>query len=146
MSLPAATGKLLRLSWTERALLAEAVVCLALARAAVVAFPFRWIAPLLGESKAETPANAAPGPAPARVAWAIGAAARRSPWRTKCLEQAIAAKAMLRRRGTPSTMYLGVVNKPFAAHAWLRVGAVNVVGGSRVDHYTVVASFADADR
>jgi hypothetical protein len=79
-----------------------------------------------------------------RVRWAIDAAARRTPWRSKCLEQAIAGKWMLRRRGIASTMYLGVVHNPFEAHAWLRVGRMNVTGGSRVDRYAVVATFAEA--
>jgi hypothetical protein len=84
-------------------------------------------------------------PASSRVAWAIGAAAGRVPWRAGCLEQAIAAKAMLRRRGIASTLYLGVTRDPVGAHAWLRVGDVNVTGGRDVARYAVVASFADVD-
>ena len=52
---------------------------------------------------------------------------------------------MLRRRGIPSTLYLGMTRDPVAAHAWLRVGDTNVTGGRDVERYAVVASFADVD-
>jgi hypothetical protein len=111
----------------------------------VIAVPFRVLAPRLGVPHAETPAMAGPDPASRRVAAAIAAASRRVPWRSDCLEQAIAAKAMLRRRGIASTLYLGMARDPVAAHAWLRVGDLNVTGGRDVARYAVVASFADVD-
>lgn len=135
-----------RLVSRDGARVAEAVACLALARIAVILLPFRVLAPRLGARHAETPATAGREPAPRGVAWAVAAAARRSPWRSGCLEQAIAAKAMLRRRGVESTLYLGVARDPLAAHAWLRVGDLNVTGGRDVSRYAVVASFTDTDR
>ena len=126
--------------------IAEALACLALARAAVVVLPFRLIAPRLGVRRAETPPVAGLPPASRGVAWAVAVAARRTPWRSECLEQAIAAKTMLRRRGIQSTLYLGVARDPVAAHAWLRVGELNVTGGHDVARYAVVASFADIER
>jgi hypothetical protein len=141
-----AASKLRRLSWADRGLLVEAVACLGVARLAVVALPFRAIAPHLGTHMAESPATDPPDPVARRVAWAIAAAGRRTPWRSKCLEQAIAGKMMLRRRGIASTMYLGVVRTPFESHAWLRVGELNVTGGAEVDRYAVLATFADAGR
>jgi hypothetical protein len=134
-----------RLLSRDGARVAEAVAYLALARVAVVALPFRMLARRLGIRHAETPAGAGVHPASSRVAWAIVAAARRAPWRAECLEQAIAAKAMLRRRGIASTLYLGMTQDPVAAHAWLRVGDMNVTGGRDVARYAVVASFADSD-
>ena len=134
-----------RLVSRDGAHVAEAIAYLALARVAVRVLPFRRLAPRLGVAHAETPAEPGPHPASRRVAWALSAAARRAPWRTECLEQAIAAKAMLRRRGIASTLYLGVARE-VAPHAWLRVGDVNVTGGSDVARYAVVASFADVDR
>lgn len=122
---------------------AEATAFLAVARLAVMALPFRLLAPRLGVAHAETPTVPSRDAVPLRVSWAVGAAARRVPWRSECLEQAIAAKAMLRRRGIASTLYLGMSRSPVAAHAWLRVGDVNVTGGRDVARYAVVASFAD---
>ena len=134
-----------RLLSRDGARAAEALAYLALARAAVIVLPFRVLSRRLGVRHAETPAAATSDPASRRVAWAIAAAARRAPWRTECLEQAVAAKAMLRRRGIPSTLYLGMARNPTAAHAWLRVGDLNVTGGRDVAQYAVVASFADLD-
>lgn len=130
----------------DGALAAEALAWLALARLAVVALPFRALARGLGARRAETPAEAPYPPAARRVAWAVAAAARRAPWRSQCLEQALAAKAMLRVRGVQSTLYLGVARAPTAAHAWVRVGEVNVTGGQDVSRYAVVASFAEMGR
>jgi hypothetical protein len=120
---------------------------LALARIAVLVLPFRVLARRLGVRHAETPATAGVDPASREIAWALAAAARRAPWRSECLEQAVAAKAMLRRRGIASTLYLGMVRDPDAtAHAWVRVGDTNITGGRDVARYAVVASFADLDR
>ncbi|HEX8054627.1 MAG TPA: lasso peptide biosynthesis B2 protein [Thermoleophilaceae bacterium] len=134
-----------RLLSRDGARVAEAVAYLALARVAVVVLPFRVLARRLGVRHAETPASATDNPGLGGIAWAIGAAARRAPWRSECLEQAIAAKAMLRRRGVASTLYLGMARDPVGAHAWVRVGDVNVTGGRDVARYAVVASFADVD-
>ena len=60
-----------------------------------------------------------------------------------CLPQAVGAQRMLRRRGIPSTLYLGI--NPAAgydAHAWVRVGNLIVTGGPRPDQFAVVSSFA----
>lgn len=139
-------NRLRRLGSREGLQVAEAVVCLALARLAVRALPFRLLAPRLGRAHAETAATAPAHSSTRQVAWAIGAAAKRTPWRSACLEQAIAAKAMLRRRRTGSTLYLGVARAPVAPHAWLRVGTLNVTGGQDVAQYAVVASFADPEQ
>jgi hypothetical protein len=140
------SNRLRRLLSRDGAQVAEAIAYLALARVVVVVLPFRVLARRLGVRHAETPEIAGVHPASRRVAWAIAAAARRAPWRTECLEQAIAAKAMLRRRGIESTLYLGMARDPVEAHAWLRVGDLNVTGGRDVARYAVVASFADIDR
>lgn len=139
------SSRIRRLLSRDGAQVAEAIAYLALARVAVLALPFRVLTRRLGVRHAETPAIAGADPASRRVAWAIAAAARRAPWRSECLEQAIAAKAMLRRRGIASTLYLGMARDPVAAHAWLRVGDTNVTGGPDVARYAVVASFADVD-
>ena len=134
-----------RLLSRDGARVAEAMTCLALARLAVIVLPFRLVARRLGVKRAETPESARPDPASHGVAWAIAAAARRAPWRTECLEQALAAKAMLRRRGIASTLYLGMARDPVAAHAWVRVGDLNVTGGRDVARYAIVATFADVE-
>jgi hypothetical protein len=137
-------SRLRTLSWADRALLLEAVTCLALVRAAVLVLPFRRIEPWLGRRMTESPLDGHYGDLPLQVAWTIEVAAKRTPWRSKCLEQAIAAKLMLRRRGVPSTMYLGVARSR-DAHAWLRVGPVDLIGGAGRERFAVVATFAEPD-
>jgi hypothetical protein len=44
------------------------------------------------------------------------------PGRSKCLEQTVAGYLLLRRRGTPVQIRLGVQPYPFYAHAWLELG------------------------
>ncbi len=73
---------------------------------------------------------------------------RNMPWQSKCLDQAIAAHQMLRRRGVPSTLYLGVAKEgdsALSAHAWVRCGRLLVVGGEGRHRYTVVNTFADLE-
>lgn len=140
--------RLLGLTWRERALLVEAGVWLAAARLVVVAVPFRWLVPRLGAHMAESP-PAGDAARLAGIGWAIRAVATRTPWRSMCLEQAITAKAMLRRRRIPNTLYLGLTRapaggeRPIVAHAWLRSGDVHVTGGAQVGRYAVVSTFAD---
>jgi hypothetical protein len=142
-------SKFLGLRWRDRALLVEAVVWLAVARLSLL-LPFRWIAPRLGETMSETPQSlsSSGGPGP-RVSWAIGVASSYTPWATRCLAQAIAAKAMLRVRGLPTTLYLGTAKNAegeMTAHAWLRCGNRVVTGEAAMDSYAVIARFADPDR
>jgi len=139
-------ARLLARSPAERTLLLEAAAWLALFRLVILLLPFRWIAPRLGrhmeESGEADDDDAAHRELVPRVGWAVAAAARHVPWQAVCLPQAMAAKAMLRRRGVDSTLYLGVVrDREMMAHAWLRVGGRIVTGGPGVDRYTVVSTF-----
>jgi hypothetical protein len=103
----------------------------------------------LGTHCYETPATNPALPATARaltVSRAVQRAARNLPWECQCLVQAVAGKAMLRRRGLPSTLYLGVAKDEDAklcAHAWLRCGNVILTGREGADRFTVVSTFGD---
>ena len=126
-------------SW---ALVGEACVALVAARARSL-LPFRALARQLGGLvPPPTPAPAAElAPDPAlteaqrtairRIRWAIGAVAPVLPFRTLCLQQAIAARTMLERRGIGSVLHLGVdQSRPdgLQAHAWLDAGGLGVTG------------------
>jgi hypothetical protein len=147
------TGGLLstarRLSWRDWGTAFEATTWLALARLAILLMPFPLLARRLGASMQETTQNDDERDRPVlrRVRWAIGAVSRRAPWRCMCLEQGLAAKMMLRRRGLASTFYLGVArpdsDAPAKAHAWLRCGSYYVTGGEGREPFTVVSTFAD---
>ena len=59
------------------------------------------------------------------------------PGRSKCLEQAVAAYVLLRRRGADVQIRLGVQPYPFFAHAWLELR-----GQPLTESREVVARFA----
>ncbi|MES2442651.1 MAG: lasso peptide biosynthesis B2 protein [Pseudomonadota bacterium] len=132
--------RLVQVDWHERALLAEAVARLIAARVQIAAVPFRRIARRLGVFVPPTDPRIAErrAPAPAdetriasRVGWAVTRAASHVPFKAVCLPQAMAAHAMLRRRGIASAMHLGArrsAEKPIDAHAWLDAAGVEVTG------------------
>ena len=119
----------------DRALLLEAVCTLGLARLTILFVPFRRIAPVLGKTMAETSRDDREHMVVAAgVSYAVETVARHTPWDSKCLARALAAKVMLRRRGVRSTLYLGLGKDGMGgllAHAWLRYGETIVTGGTR---------------
>lgn len=65
------------------------------------------------------------------IGWAVTKTAAHLPIDARCLAQALAARAMLRRRGIASMMHIGVA-RPDAtsleAHAWLEAAGIGVTG------------------
>jgi hypothetical protein len=75
---------------------------------------------------------------------AVTTAARNVPWNAVCLPQAMAAKAMLARRGQGSAIHMGAAFNPdgkLIAHAWLLVGDTVVVGGAGIAGMSPLARF-----
>ena len=67
------------------------------------------------------------------------------PWKSKCLDQAMAAQRMLARRGIQNTLYFGMVkdsHNALLAHAWLRAGQWWVVGYQPTIPYRIVGTYA----
>lgn len=68
-----------------------------------------------------------------RVAFLIPRIAKRMPFRTDCLVQALAAQEWLEAEGVASRVVIGVgteKEEPFGAHAWLLFGEDVVTGGN----------------
>jgi hypothetical protein len=136
----------------ERALLAEALLCLVLARLALRIFPFRWTTRLLafqpGEGGfRETGAQDADSVSRAnRVRWALTIASRRVPWHSDCITRALAGACMLRLRCKSSVLAVGVSNSILSgdlqAHAWLLSGGVVVTGGRVHQAFRPIITFA----
>jgi hypothetical protein len=84
-----------------------------------------------------------------RIQWAVAAGARRVPGAT-CLVQALTADALLRRRGFPSEMCLGVRKRgtpsgSFEAHAWVLCDRQLVVGAlDEQPGFTVLSRFSSS--
>ena len=80
------------------------------------------------------------------VSWAIDTLGAR-PWTgALCLPRALAAHAMLRRRGIASRLCLGVKRKSGAvdAHAWVETGCDRIVVGAEAADFTRLAVFGAA--
>jgi hypothetical protein len=140
-------SRFLDLTRRERLLLMEASFWLLAARAVLLILPFRTIAPYLGNYMARSPQETAiPEDLVGNLTWALATASRHLPWECKCLVQAMAGKAMLKRRRVPSTLYLGLTKDGegvMQAHAWLRCGGEILTGQHNLATYKVVASFAE---
>ena len=86
----------------------------------------------------------------AEIGRVVAGVAGAVPFRALCLQQAIAVRRMLRRRGLKATVLLGISRRaPDAAaaragtvaHAWVTVGARVINGDTDLADYTVVARF-----
>jgi len=128
----------------RRLYLREAVIALALARLAVRFLPpahvFRW-ADRPMKRICRFAADEADW-----VAWAIGHAVTLPRMNAPCLPQALAAHAMLRHRGIPSRLCVGVARngEEVMAHAWAEANESTVVGGEEANRFTRLATFGGA--
>jgi len=129
------------MSWADRGLVAEAAVMLVAARATLAVLPFRWFEPWLSLSRAE---DASSTTLVARVRRAVNVASRNLPLKMACLPQAMAAKVMLARRGTRSSLWIGAARADggeMILHAWLEAGGTIVTGEAGQAGVTPVARF-----
>ena len=154
-SLVRRSASVVRMSGARRWLMAEAAVWLALAAVALLALRFRTIASRLGQSltpaeaaarMAETPTAADTSAIVSEIGWAVRCAADHLPFPAHCLQQALAAKYMLRRRRIVGALHLGVATRQgpggtMTAHAWLDAAGIDVTGGPVTSEYTEVACF-----
>ncbi|MBI4500160.1 MAG: lasso peptide biosynthesis B2 protein [Gemmatimonadetes bacterium] len=125
--------KLSALSLGDTLLLAESAAFIMLVRIGLRFLPHRSLQRLNHDHVVSAPpVYARDRGAPGRIAWALGALAPRLPGKNTCLIQALAAHAMLRRRGYPSELRIGVSGKDPAgaikAHAWVECEGRVVVG------------------
>jgi len=139
-------------SWSgeRRRLALEAYALLCLYRCLVFAMPFWFLAPRMGWYMAETLGHVLPASAQAQadaIAWAVQRMADHTPRVSTCLVQALTAQNMLKRRGSGSTLYLGMATgeKPETqaeAHAWLRCGTSYLTGQEEMGDFHTVACYA----
>ena len=113
---------------------------LAMARFVIITVPFRFMAWWLSR----TSPSSCDETLALRVRQAVTTAARNVPWNAVCLPQALAAKAMLARRGCGSSFHLGAdinAQGKLTAHAWLVSGGIVVVGAAGIRCVTPLARF-----
>ena len=95
------------------------------------------------------PRHGRPDPTPGeadRIGWAVGSAARFVPNAT-CLPRALAAEAILRRRGHPAHLRLGVTRDEggVQAHAWVESYGRVVVGDGDLERFSPLVRHAFGD-
>ena len=131
----------MKLKTIRRAYLREATVMVTLARLAV-----RFIPPARIFSWADRPPrriNRFANDEVSWVSWAVESVGEK-PWmNTLCLPRALAAHAMLRRRGIASRLCLGVAREgpELTAHAWLEIGKTRIVGDTEGSRFTRLGEF-----
>lgn len=139
-----------RTTWPDRALLCEAMLLLAFARIVIAVLPFRTVGRIAGWIRvSNAPSDEVRAATVRRVGWAIGACAKRAPFRAVCFQQGLAAQIMLRRRGVPSILHFGAapdVQNGLVAHVSVRDGDTNVVGGEDAARFPVLITFPPIGR
>lgn len=131
--------------FTDYLLFAEAWLLLAIARLMLVFLPFKKIIPVLGNIQGKDEQSYRANDSKLlSVKLSIERGGRYSPWRTRCFEQALAAKMMLKRRRFVSTVFFGVCkdgDNKLNAHAWLQSCGQIITGGGNLEKFTVLSSF-----
>jgi hypothetical protein len=137
----------------RQALVAEACAAMLKARITLAIHPFGRVSKSLGDFARPDDPRAADRAAPTTEAdaasarairWAIRASAPFLPFRAVCLQQAMAAQTMLRRRGIASVMHFGAPvagQRPIDAHAWLDAAGIKVTGYPLPEGMREVACF-----
>lgn len=125
---------------SSKRLVVEAAFGLLVARLELLMVPFSVLARRFGDfvpptdprvAAAKTVSDAEQRRLIEAVGFAMAMAARNVPFEAVCLPQAMAAKAMLERRGVASIMHFGAGFgnvKPIDAHAWLDAAGLPVTG------------------
>lgn len=126
----------------------KAYIYTGIARGFILFVPFNKLSKRMGKQKTESPEEVDIGTyrIAKKVGWIVIQASRYTPWKSKCLVQALTTQRMLREKGISTTIYLGVKkdkNNTMLAHAWIRCGTYIITGGSNKHEYTVVAKFAN---
>ena len=122
------------------------------ARVAILIWPFARVARGFGEFVppndprvlARAPLDAERARIIREISWAVRKSAPFMPFRSVCLQQAMAAHAMLHRRGIASVMHFGAGRgeiKPLDAHAWLDVSGMKVTGYPIAPNLTEIGCF-----
>ena len=134
----------MKLKTVRRVYLREAFVAIVLARLAVRFIPsapiFRWA------DRPPRRINRFAVDQVSWVSWAVESVGTKSLMNALCLPRALAAHAMLRRRGIASRLCLGVARDghDLAAHAWVEVGENKIISDSEIGRFTRLAEFGGA--
>ena len=104
----------------------------------------RFFGTLHGEATVPTPEQEALA---ADIGGLVARVARGMPFEARCLQQVLAVRRMLDRRGVPAVVYLGLDRTAMKAedriaHAWVKSGQRVVNGDIALERYAVVGVFS----
>lgn len=120
-------------------LFGEALFLILFFRIGMFIIPFRFIIPFLNKPGKEKKGNVQFQLV--EIKWVLQAVKRKLPLVTNCWSLGAAGMILLKKRGIPSELYLGVLKLPsgeMKAHAWLKQGDLVVSGGKNHRMYAVV--------
>ena len=134
----------MKLKTVKRRYLWEAALMLALARLAVHFVPaariFAWA------DRSPRHVNRFACDEVSWITWAVARISNNPQMNALCLARALAAHAMLRRRGIASRLCIGVArdDQELLVHAWVEVGETTVTLDPASAHFTRLARFGEA--
>lgn len=137
------------MSLREKNMVLISVIMLPIFRIIIQILPVKLYGPLLlgrhmKESEFEKIEKTEKGKIVRELSFIVGRVDGVMPWKNKCFAAAAAAKSILGIYGIKSTLYLGLTkgkDGKLRAHAWLRAGEMDVVGGDG-KNYSVVSFFS----
>ncbi len=130
----------------KQLLLAEALLALAAAAAAIRFLPFRRAVRMGSNALAPTAAGARDAIL-RESRWSVEAAATVAPWRTVCFQKGLALQWMLRRRGIEAVLHYGIRKQgpgEIEAHVWIAAEDRIVIGEEAATGFKSVTSFPSA--
>lgn len=141
----ATPANFLRFPWRERLLFPEAVWRLTDAARVVKRVPFAKLEQTLADPSNHGDPTEEQVTAARAVCRVVRSAARHLPFECACLQQALAARAMLRRRNIPSIIHIGIAkgqgeqaDPGLDSHAWLTVGEAVLTGKEGHERFNVI--------
>ena len=142
--------KFFRLPRGERWLLVKVALLLGAIRVGLRLLPFQTLKRLLDSVSRASPESHRSNQFPSdHIAWAVITATPFVLGDKTCLTQALAAQLLLKRRGYPASLRIGVgqtTEKELVAHAWVESGDRVVVGGGDLSRYTPLPAFDEKQR
>ena len=140
-------GRLLKfwaLTGREKYCICEAGILLLLSNLSIMTIPFRQIYRFLHANWNTTRTRVLDSAENVElVMLSLSRAANLLPWKSKCLSRSIAAFVMLRRRGIPAVMFVGVKSledSSLLAHAWVHTGREVIDENSENSTFTALVS------
>lgn len=125
-----------------------ATTFLTAASAVVRALPFRALTRSVKGQKAKVEPIELDWNAARRMARAVESALRYLPWRTVCIQEALALQWLLRRHGIPSLLHYGIdpEGAELSAHVWVSLGEEILIGEEATRSHAQVATLPSNER